>query len=219
VDAAMSLIVRMAEEVREPPRRALVLDAYVEIALAADNHAAAQKASDELAALVSDYEVPLLRALALRSAGGVLLATGDARGALANLRQSWNLWCELPVPYEAARVRCLIAEACSKLGDEDNAILELSAARETFEQLGAAADLACVRAMLLKLKSQDGGPLTGREVEVLRLVASGMTNRRIAAALNISEKTVARHMSNIFTKLDLASRTAATAYAYDHGLL
>ena len=219
VDAAMSLIVRMAEEVREPPRRALVLDAYVEIALAADNHAAAQKASDELAALVSDYEVPLLRALALRSAGGVLLATGDARGALADLRQSWNLWCELPVPYEAARVRCLIAEACSKLGDEDNAILELSAARETFEQLGAAADLACVRAMLLKLKSQDGGPLTGREVEVLRLVASGMTNRRIAAALNISEKTVARHMSNIFTKLDLASRTAATAYAYDHGLL
>jgi len=219
VDAAMALIARMAEEVREPTRRAIVLDAYVEIALAADGLAAAQEASNELTALVSHREVPLLRALALRSAGALLLAEGDARGALAHLRQSWNLWCELPVPYEAARVRCLIAQACSKLGDEDNAVLELSAARETFEQLGAAADLACVKNLLPKLKSQNGGPLTSREVEVLKLVASGMTNRRIAATLNISEKTVARHMSNIFTKLDLQSRTAATAYAYDHGLL
>jgi ATP/maltotriose-dependent transcriptional regulator MalT len=219
VDAAMALIARMAEEVREPTRRAIVLDAYVEIALAADSLGIAQEASNELTALVSGREVPLLRALALRSAGALLVAEGDARGALAHLRQSWNLWCDLPVPYEAARVRCLIAQACSKLGDEDNAVLELSAARETFEQLGAAADLACVKNLLPKLKSQNGGPLTDREVEVLRLVASGMTNRRIAATLNISEKTVARHMSNIFTKLDLPSRTAATAYAYDHGLL
>ena len=219
VDAALAIIGRMAEEVWEPARRATVLDAYVEIALVADNLSTAQKASEELAALVSHREVPLLRALTLRSAGAVLLADGNARGALANLRQSWNLWYELQVPYEAARVRCLIAQACSKLGDEDNAVLELSAARETFEQLGAAADLACVRTMLPKQKSQNGGPLTDREVEVLRLVASGMTNRRIAAKLNISEKTVARHLSNIFTKLDLASRTAATAYAYNHGLL
>jgi len=219
VDAAMALVARMAEEVQEPAARATVLDAYVEIALAANSLAAARQASGELSALVSQRGVPLLDALALRSAGAVLLAEGDARGALPHLRQSWNLWCELPAPYEASRVRCLIAQACSKLGDEDNAALELSAARETFEQLGAAADLANVRSMLSKLKSQNGGPLTEREIEVLRLVASGMTNRGIAARLNISEKTVARHLSNIFTKLDLASRTAATAYAYDHGLL
>lgn len=215
VDAAMALVARMAEEVREPSRRAPILDALVEVALAAGNLAAAQTASEELATLVSHREIPLLRALALRSKGAVLLATGDARRALADLRQSWNLWCELQVPYEAARVRCLISQACSKLGDQDNAVLELSAAHETFEQLGAGTD----RAMLPKLGCQNAGPLTERELEVLRLVASGMTNRGIAARLNISEKTVARHMSNIFTKLDLASRTAAAAYAYDHGLL
>ena len=219
VDAAMAVVSRLAEEVQEPARRATVLDAYVEISLAANKLALAREVSDELGTLVSQREIPLLEALALRSAGAVLLAEGDARGALARLRQSWNLWCELPVPYEAARVRCLIAQACSKLGDEDNAVLELSAARETFEQLGAATDLASARTMLSKLKAQSDGPLTEREIEVLRLVASGMTNRGIAARLNISEKTVARHMSNIFTKLDLASRTAATAYAYDHGLL
>jgi len=219
VDAAMAVVSRLAEEVQEPARRATVLDAYVEISLAANKLALAREVSDELGTLVSQREIPLLEALALRSAGAVLLAEGDARGALARLRQSWNLWCELPVPYEAARVRCLIAQACSRLGDEDNAVLELSAARETFEQLGAATDLASARTMLSKLKAQSDGPLTEREIEVLRLVASGMTNRGIATRLNISEKTVARHMSNIFTKLDLASRTAATAYAYDHGLL
>jgi ATP/maltotriose-dependent transcriptional regulator MalT len=215
----MAVVSRLAEEVQEPARRATVLDAYVEISLAANKLALAREVSDELGTLVSQREIPLLEALALRSAGAVLLAEGDARAALARLRQSWNLWCELPVPYEAARVRCLIAQACSRLGDEDNAVLELSASRETFEQLGAATDLASARTMLSKLKAQSDGPLTEREIEVLRLVASGMTNRGIAARLNISEKTVARHMSNIFTKLDLASRTAATAYAYDHGLL
>src|SRR4029078_1803350 len=179
----------------------------------------AREVSDELGTLVSQREVPLLEALALRSAGAVLLAEGDARAALARLRQSWDLWCEVPVPYEAGRVRCLIAQACSRLGDEDNAVLELSASRETFEQLGAAHDLASARTMLSNMKAQSDGPLTEREIEVLRLVASGMTNRGIATRLNISEKTVARHMSNIFKKLDLASRTAATVYAYDHGLL
>ncbi|HEX8925823.1 MAG TPA: LuxR C-terminal-related transcriptional regulator, partial [Terriglobales bacterium] len=218
VDAAMALIRRMGDEVHEPARRATVLDAYVEIALAASDVESARSASAELADVVSRMNVPLLRALSLRAAGAVLLAAGDARGALAPLRQSWNLWCELQVPYEAARVRCLIAQAYCKLGDSDNASLELGAARETFETLGAAVELACLKDTLSKGETQSG-PLTEREIEVLRLVASGMTNRRIADRLHISEKTVARHLSNIFTKLDLESRTAATAYAYDHGML
>ena len=137
---------------------------------------------------------------------------------MTHLRRSWNLWCELQVPYEAARVRCLIAQACSKLGDSENATLEISAAQDTFVQLGAALDVACIKATLPSSKGT-GGPLTDREMEVLKLVASGMTNRNIATKLYISEKTVARHLSNIFNKLNLESRTAATAYAYDHRLI
>lgn len=218
VEAAIALISRMAQEVHETARRATVLDAYVEIALAGADVDTAQMASVELAEVVSRMNVPLLRAFSLRASGAVRLADGDARGALGPLRQSWNLWCELQVPYEAARVRCLIAQACCKLGDDDNAALEVGAARNTFEALGAAVDLACLKDVLSKGETQSG-PLTEREVEVLRLVASGMTNRGIASRLHISEKTVARHLSNIFTKLDLQSRTAATAYAYDHRML
>jgi DNA-binding NarL/FixJ family response regulator len=125
----------------------------------------------------------------------------------------------LQAPYEASRVRILMALACRKLGDEDNALLELTAAQHTFQELGAAIDLARVEELLPQDARNAAGPLTGREIEVLRLVASGLTNRRIAGKLNISEKTVARHLSNIFNKLNLSSRTAATAYAYDHKLV
>jgi DNA-binding NarL/FixJ family response regulator len=149
----------------------------------------------------------------------VLLADGKAQASLTELRQAWSIWCELDAPYEAARVRILIAQACRELKDEENARLELVAARQTFERLGATKDLARVRTLLPNEVSQGAGPLTDREVQVLRLVASGMTNRAIAGKLKISEKTVARHLSNIFTKLDLGSRTAAAAYAYDHNLV
>lgn len=218
LEAATAVICRMLQEVHNTAPRALLLDAYVEIALAADDLTTANQASGELAALVSQHHVPLLRALSLRSSGAVLLAQGDAHGAIAFLRESWNLWCDLQVPYEAARVRCLIARALSELGDEENAALEIHAAEETFERLGASVDLARIHASSSNGKS-NGSPLTDREMEVLRLVASGMTNRRIAAKLFISEKTVARHLSNIFNKLNIDSRTAAAAYAYDHRLL
>jgi DNA-binding NarL/FixJ family response regulator len=117
----------------------------------------------------------------------------------------------------------MIAQACRKLGDEENVVLELTAAQTAFEQLGAAGELAAVNACLEIGANGQGrahaGPLTEREVEVLRCVAAGKTNRRIAQQLHISEKTVARHLSNIFTKLDLESRTAATVYALEHKLL
>ena len=161
----------------------------------------------------------MLAALSGRANGAVLLAEGKPRAALAALRESWRIWFELEAPHEVARTRVLIARACHELGDAAAAEQELAAAREIFEQLGAATDLA-------QLEAEAGGellaplnPLSDREIGVLRLVASGMTNRTIAGKLGISEKTVARHVSNIFTKRDFSCRAAATAYAYQNGLV
>jgi ATP/maltotriose-dependent transcriptional regulator MalT len=219
LQAANAAVRRMADEVRDPGLRARVLDAYVEVALAANDVTAARTASDELAEIAKQSDIPFLRALSARSRGAVLFWEGDARQALDQLKSSWKLWSELQVPYEAARVRTLMARTCRRLGDEENAVLELTAARETFRRLGAAVDLTAVERLLTEADGQSTGPLTERELQVLRLVATGITNRGIASKLKISEKTVARHLSNIFTKLDLNSRTAATAYAYDHDLV
>ena len=218
VEAASVAIRTLVEEVREPGPRARVLDAYVEIVLAANDTAAARVGADELSEIVARLETPFLCALCSRAKGAVLLAEGKWHAALLELRQSANYWSELEAPYEAARIRVLIALAYRKLGDEDNARLELSAARQTFQRLGAPVDLARVNA-LMDPSEKVISPLTEREVQVLRLVAAGMTNRQIAEKLHISEKTVARHISNIFTKLDLSSRTAAAAYAYEHNLV
>ena len=218
-EAADAAIRNMLEEVRAPGPRARVLDAYVEIVLACGDAAGARAAAGELAGISARQPVPFLRALSARAAGAVLLAEGNPREALAELRRAWSLWCELHAPYEASRVRVLIALACRALGDESDARVELTAARRTFKDLGAVVDLARVETLLSAGERNSAGPLTGREVQVLRLVATGMSNRGIAGELAISEKTVARHLSNIFTKLDLTSRTAAAAYAYDHGLV
>ena len=219
LDAANAAIRRLAEEVQEARSRSRVLDAYVEIVLAVKDVAAARAAADELSDIAERHGAPFLRAVSARATGAVLLAEGDARGALTTLRQSWTTWCKLEAPYDAARTRTLIALACRALGDDDAADLELIAAREVFHQLGAAPDLARVEALGQEKSSKVASPLTTREVQVLKLVARGMTNRGIAGKLGISEKTVARHLSNIFNKLDLSSRAAATAYAYQHELV
>jgi DNA-binding NarL/FixJ family response regulator len=129
------------------------------------------------------------------------------------------MWCEFEAPYEAARTRVLVAQACRAQNDHDAADVELAAAREVFRKLGAATDLAHMETLLSKAAPKAHGSLTPRELQVLKLVASGMTNREIAGKLGISEKTVARHLSNIFNKLDLSSRAAATAYAYQRKLV
>jgi ATP/maltotriose-dependent transcriptional regulator MalT len=219
VAEAETAICRALLEEQRPGPRARILDACVEIMLAGEDAAGAGRASKELAEIAGRQNTPFLRALSLRATGSVLLAEGDARGALAALRQSWHLWCDLQAPYEEARVRYLMALAFNRLGEEHEAAVELEAARETFLRLGASVDLAQVDALLPRDAPKGAGPLTDRELEVLRLVASGMTNRSIAGKLHISEKTVARHLSNIFMKLDLNSRTAAAAYAYDHNLV
>jgi DNA-binding CsgD family transcriptional regulator len=130
-----------------------------------------------------------------------------------------TVWQELEVPYEAARVRVLIGLACRQLGDQDGAEMELDAARWVFQELGAVPDVARAQALSRQAAAKPAGGLTARELEVLRHVATGKTNRSIAADLILSEKTVARHVSNIFTKLGLSSRAAATAYAYEHDLV
>jgi DNA-binding CsgD family transcriptional regulator len=147
------------------------------------------------------------------------LAEGDVRAALAALRQAWMAWQQIEVPYEAARVRVLIGLACRALGDRDAAEMELDAAHWVFQQLGAHPDLGRVEALSRTAAARAPGGLSAREVQVLRLVAAGKTNRAIAAGLFISERTVERHVSNIFIKLDVSSRAAATAYAYEHQLV
>ena len=217
LDAAEAAARRMLLEINDRRSRARVLGACVEIMLARHDVEAARGAADELSRIAAELEAPLLQAAAAHGAGAVSLAAGDAAGALELLRQAWTSWQELEAPYEVARVRVCIGLAYRQMGDDDGAQMEFEAAQETFDQLGAAPDSARIAALLRPAPAS--GPLTGREVEVLRLAATGRTNRLIAAKLAISEKTVARHMSNIFTKLNLTSRAAATAYAYEHKLL
>jgi DNA-binding NarL/FixJ family response regulator len=149
----------------------------------------------------------------------VLLAEGDAAAALTALRAAWAGWQELEAPYEAARARVLMGLACRALGDDDAAELELDAARRVLERLGAAPELARVDDIVRGAERAGARALTARELQVIGLIAAGRTNHAIAQALSISDRTVDRHVSNIFTKLDLSSRSAATAYAYEHGLV
>ena len=199
--------------------RSKLLAAHVEIMLAAGDVSAARQGAEELAVVAQALGAPLLEATAAQAEGAVLLAEGDARAALTALRRAWTRWWELAAAYETARVRVLIGQACERLGDEDGAELEWDGARRTFEELGARPDLARLTELLPQTPPESPGGLSAREVEVLTLVAAGKTNREIAAELVISEHTVRRHLQNIFTKLDLSSRAAATAYAYEHDLV
>jgi DNA-binding NarL/FixJ family response regulator len=219
VKAASAMIGRALGESVDPSRRAWLLDAAVEIALAAGDIEAARGAAAELDTIASTLRAPLLLAMSSRAVGAVLLASGDAAAALAPLRRSHAAWKALDAPFEAARTRVLLALACRELGDADSAALEIDHACRAFRNLGAAADLARVKALLNHSSEQLPDGLTAREVEVLRLVASGRTNRTIAGDLVLSEKTVARHLSNIFMKLGVSSRASATAYAYERGLM
>jgi DNA-binding NarL/FixJ family response regulator len=136
-----------------------------------------------------------------------------------SLRHAWNVWQELEAPYQAARTRVLIGSACRALGDADSAVLELEAARAAFERLGASPDLTRVDSLTGRAAPADTHGLSPRELEVLRLVAAGKPNREIASLLVVSEHTVARHVQNIFTKLGVSSRTAATAFAFEQKLV
>jgi DNA-binding CsgD family transcriptional regulator len=219
VDVAVAAIQRVLDESTSRLDRARLLPAYVEILLAAGDAARARSASDELAKIADGYGTRVLIALAAQASGAVELAEAMPTRALVALRRACQLWQQVQAPYEVARVQVLMGMACRAVGDQDGAALELAAARAAFTQLGAAPELARLDALAAGAAGADPTGLTRRELEVLRLVAAGKSNRSIAAELVLSEKTVARHVSNILTKLGLPSRSAATAHAYEHGLV
>jgi DNA-binding CsgD family transcriptional regulator len=218
-DAAAAAIRRVVGEATELLKRARLLPAYVEIMLALGDAQRAHSACRELEEISALYESTMLSAISAHARGAVDLAQGDTQAALLALRHAWQVWQEFKAPYEAARVRVLIGLACRELGDKDAAEMEFDAARVVFQQLGAAPDLTRVEELCRPAVPKVAGGLTAREVQVLRLVAAGKTNQAIAAELFLSEKTVARHVSNIFAKLGISTRAAATAYAYQHGLV
>jgi len=220
LDAAKTAICRLLDEAHEDERsRSTLLSTYVEIMLAAGDVPAARAAADELSAMAAALASDYLGAVAAQAMSAVLLAEGRAREALSLLRKAWGAWRELDAPYDAACTGVLIGLACRALGDEDAAESELEASTRTFQSLGAAPDLVRVAQLRRRPETSTGRGLTGRQMEVLRLVAAGKSNRAIADELGISEKTIARHVSNIFVKLGLSSRAAATAYAYRQNLV
>ena len=216
--AAAGMSRRTVGEAVEALERAGLLPAHTEIMLAVDDLDEARRAAVELGEIAATGQRAMLDAIAARVRGTVELADGDTRAAVASLRHAARVWQELSAPYEVARVRVLIGLACRALGDEDSAAMELGAARHVFEELAAAPALAHVDSLISRELPRDTYGLSGRELEVLRLVAAGKSNRDIASALVVSEHTVARHLQNIFTKLDVSSRSAATAFAYQHEL-
>jgi DNA-binding CsgD family transcriptional regulator len=218
-EAAAAAIRRVVGEIRQPMQRAALLPAYAEIMLAVGDAEEARTASSDLDELAASTERPMLAALASHVRGAVELEAGDPQAALGALRQAWQAWQELDAPYEVARVRVLVGLACRALGDDDTAAFELEAARAAFDQLGAVPDSALVDSLTRETVAGDTHGLSARELEVLRLVAAGKTNRDIAATLVVSEHTVARHVQNIFGKLGVSSRTAATAFAFEHELV
>jgi len=218
IDSAMAGIRRALEEARTHVPRSKVLPAYVEIMLTSGDAGKARAGADELSRIAEDVGAPLLLGLAACIEAAVLLAEGDARAALEATNRAWGAWEELEVPYETGRLRVLMGLVYRELGDEEGAEREFASARRVFERLSARPYLARVEDLAGTVGRLPAG-LTSREVEVLTLVAKGKSNREIAAELVISERTVARHMSNIFSKLNVSSRTAASAFAFEHELV
>lgn len=214
---AVSMIGPVLDEVGDPIERSRLLPAAVEILLAAGDHAAASTLVDELGDIATTFGCPALRAAHAQAAAALWLAGDDPRRAVATIRPAVDTWTELGARYEVARCRILLGEALRSLGDDRSATHELTAARDLFAEVGALPAEQDARRRLGEHRAPGG--LTGREIEVLRLVAEGKSNAEVAAELVVAEKTVARHLSNIFTKLGVGSRTAAAAFAFDHGLV
>jgi ATP/maltotriose-dependent transcriptional regulator MalT len=212
-EAAAAAIRRLLGEAADPVHRSQLLPAAVEVLLATGQHDQATDIAAELESIAGSFGCPSVEARAGHAAALAALESGDPAAAMPLLRQARAVWERLGGRYETARCRVQLGRALRALGDEESAVTELAAARRTFAELGAAP--AEWEAARLITPTYPSG-LTAREAEVLRLVAAGKSNPDIAAQLFLSEKTVARHLSNIFTKLDVTSRTAAAAFAYEH---
>lgn len=219
VKIAAGSIRRVVDATADPLQLARLLPAYVEIMLVAGEIENARTACRGLQEIAKRFDTGLLGGIAAHAQGAVELAEGNAQAAVGSLRRAVDVFQQVEAPYIAARARLLVGLACRALADEEGATLEWDAARAVFDQLGAAPDLARVESFSGNSPSGLTNGLTARELQVLRLVATGKTNKTIAADLFVSSRTVDRHVSNIFTKLTLPSRAAATAYVYEHGLI
>jgi ATP/maltotriose-dependent transcriptional regulator MalT len=218
LDAAAAIVTRALDEITwDRLARARLLPARAQIAIASGDLPGAVAALEELESIASDFASPALIAATLSTRGRIQLASND-ESACATLRQAAERWQELGVPHEVATARMLRGAACRQAGDREGAATSFETARTLFEQLGAALDLRYLRDITGTTPQLPAG-LSQREVEVLRLVAAGMTNKQIAGELFLSEKTVSRHLSNIFAKIDVASRAAATAFAFEHHIV
>lgn len=219
VDAAVKAIKREKEEKQNSISRSKILPAFVEIMLAAGRIKMAKTAAGELAGIASDLQVPYLQAVANYTEGSVLLAGDEPGAAIERLQSARSILKKMDVTYQTARTRELIGRAYRELGDADTAHMELEAAVSKFEEMGAEPDLARVQSLMSTADPAQTYGLTPREMEVLQYLATGKTNKAIASDLFISERTVDRHVSNILGKLNVSSRAAATAFAYEHDLI
>ncbi|WP_455381588.1 LuxR C-terminal-related transcriptional regulator [Salinispira pacifica] len=218
LDVAVAAIRQVEKVQRDPIERSRLLPAYVEIMLQADDARAAQKAAEEIDDIASALDAGYLHAVSEYLHGSIEIVRGEPLSALARLRSALKGFNDAGATYESARTRVLMGFACRALGDNDTAAMELGAAREVFERLGALPDLKRIDTLARSRSSDSYHGLTRRELEILRHLATGKTNKEIAADLFISERTVDRHVSNIYVKLDVSSRAAATAYAFSHNL-
>jgi DNA-binding NarL/FixJ family response regulator len=214
--AACTAVRRVLGEPRHPIHRSRLLPGAIDVLLAANDLTAARPLVAELEAVGEAFDSSSLKAMAGYAAGALALAEDRPDDALKALRAALQSWQELGWPYETARTRVLVGRSMRELGDEESAVAELGASARALAALGATP--AAQEADRLLAPGLLPGGLTAREAEVLRLVAAGGSNAEIAETLFLSEKTVARHLSNIFTKLNVPSRTAAAAYAFDHGI-
>ena len=219
VETASAAMRRVLHTTTREPERARLLPSCIEVLLAAGEKADAREAWRELRELSETLDANALRAAAAQAEGAIELAEGRPDAALSPLRRAFETWTQLDVPYDAARVRVMIALACHELNDHETMRLELAAARSVFERLCARGDLGRIDRLTGTVPSIERTKLSPREQQVLRLIAAGSTNKAIAAQLSVSERTVDRHVSNILTKLDVPSRAAAIAFAYEHELL
>lgn len=219
IDLAAASMRTALLDTRTQAARARMLAAAVDILLAAASLEQARAAATELSTIARAIGAPLLNASSAQATAAVLLAEGDVAGAATLLCEASKIWRELGMPYEEAQTCILMAVVCERRGDEEGRRLELEAARRLFAQLNADFSLARLAGQSTPATNQPPGSLSERETQVLRLVASGKTNRAIAEELFISEKTVARHVSNIFDKLGVSTRSAATAWAYRRDLM
>jgi DNA-binding CsgD family transcriptional regulator/tetratricopeptide (TPR) repeat protein len=218
-DASVASLGRALAESEDMLQRLAILPAFVDVTLAVDDVPAARRACDELEAIASQTDIDMHRAWSTYARGVVDLADGLPAAAIPSLRDAFKLWQALGVPHEMARTRTSLARALLAVGDEDTASLEFEAARLTFADLGATPEMLEVDSVSGAREFGKTHDMTPREVEVLRLLTTGDTNRSIAEKLVLSERTVDRHVSNIFAKLGVSTRSAATSHAYRHRLV